>query len=74
MMNRGRPLSQGGDVLASGLEGELVCGVRKSKTMFFHLAILCLWMGLSTFLEIVGGKGIFFMFLCFLKMSLWTPS
>jgi hypothetical protein len=50
------------DVLKSGSEGELVCGVRKSKTVFFHLANLCLWMGLSTFHEIVGGKG---MFLCF---------
>jgi hypothetical protein len=64
MMNGGRPRSQGGDALASGLEGELVFGVQKSKTMFFHLAILCLWMGLglSTFHEIVGGKG---MFVCF---------
>jgi hypothetical protein len=40
-----------------------VFGVQKSKTMFFHLAILCLWMGLSTFHKIVGGKG---MFLCFI--------
>jgi hypothetical protein len=62
MMNGGWPLSQGGDVLASGLEGKLVCGVRKSKTMFFHPAILYLWVGLSIFHKIVGGKG---MFLCF---------
>ncbi len=62
MMNGGRPRSKGGDVLASGSEGELVCGVQKSKTMFFHISILCLWMGLSIFHKIVGGKG---MFLCF---------
>ncbi len=58
---RRTPRSQGGVVLASGLEGGLVCGVQKSKTMFLHLAILCLWTGLSTFQEFVGGKG---MFLC----------
>jgi hypothetical protein len=62
MMNGGRPRSQGGDVLASSSEGELVCRVRESKTMFFHLALFCLWMELRTFHEIVGGKG---MFLCF---------
>jgi hypothetical protein len=27
-----------------------------------HLAILCLWIGLSTFQEFVGGKGIFCVF------------
>ena len=65
MMNKGRPHSQGGDVLASGLEGELVCGVQKSKTIIFHLAILCLWMGLSTFHKIVGRKGMFSCFYVF---------
>jgi hypothetical protein len=62
MMNGGRPCSQGGDVLKGGLEGRLVCGVQKSKTMFLHLAILCLWTGSSTFQEFLGRKC---KFLCF---------
>ncbi len=32
--------------------------------------ILCLWMGLSTFQEFLGGKGMVFYVLCFHKMSL----
>jgi hypothetical protein len=43
----------------AGSVGDLVCGVQKSKTMFLHLAILCLWTGLSTFQEFWGGKGMF---------------